>query len=707
MAYLGFTFDPSEHEPYQPPAANQPTNSYSGYEITSEATRHLESHGLLISGYINTDGEWHRVKHVNDKQGKKSGFYIASWIGNHLYVNFGTWNDEVPRQNWSSWHKDRPQMSPSEIGHHQRIQAEEKARSVAKIQAVHDATAEKAKQKAEELEPAKNHRYLELKKVKAFGDARIEGVNLVLPLRNEHGEIRSYQTINMDGKKRFPFGGEKKGCFFVIPGSEFELAICEGYATGASYHMATGATVYVALDCHNLETVARMVRIKHPDTNITICADNDRYRKDGALRPENENSGIHRGKTAAKEIGAICIWPEFWRSHEENYEFDENGKPRTDFNDFHQVFGLDAIRGVLNAARQDPKNEGKFVEPLYCQPASLFDGKPVKEREWLWPGIIPTAQTTILYASGGTGKSLATQQLQTAVATGKKFLGFDVKHGPVLGIYCEDAFDELHRRQEDINNALGASYKELGNSHLCSRVGFDNLLITFSGDRGELTPFWHQLHSEVKRIRPILVIVDTAADTFGGNENIRPQVRQYIQRCLTNIATEFNCAVLLLAHPSQTGINSNNGDGGSTAWSNTVRSRLYLTRDDKTGIVTLELKKANYGKTGEKIEMVWQNGAFVPNQGIPNFVNSELKKEQDEIDALFLSLLDEFNARGQSVSDHKQGHYAPKEFYDIVKSRSLKWSKKQLEESMKRLFDTNVIHVVEKRRGHSKEITRR
>jgi RecA-family ATPase len=70
---------------------------------------------------------------------------------------------------------------------------------------------------------------------------------------------------------------------------------------------------------------------------------------------------------------------------------------------------------------------------------------------------------------------------------------------------------------------------------------------------GDLTPLWLQLESTMKKIRPALIGIDTAADTYGGNEIIRNQVRQFIQRGLTALAVRYSCAVILTAHPSQAG----------------------------------------------------------------------------------------------------------------------------------------------------------
>jgi RecA-family ATPase len=54
---------------------------------------------------------------------------------------------------------------------------------------------------------------------------------------------------------------------------------------------------------------------------------------------------------------------------------------------------------------------------------------------------------------------------------------------------------------------------------------------------------------------------------FGGDEINRSQVRKFVSM-LRGLAIEYDCAVLLLSHPSLTGPNSGTGTSGSTAWNN-------------------------------------------------------------------------------------------------------------------------------------------
>src|SRR4029079_1534383 len=101
--------------------------------------------------------------------------------------------------------------------------------------------------------------------------------------------------------------------------------------------------------------------------------------------------------------------------------------------------------------------------------------------------------------------------------------------------------------------------------------------------------------------------LDTLADFFAGDEISRTHARQFIGM-LRGLAIEFERCILLLAHPQLSGMSSGSGTSGSTAWSNSVRSRLYLERvkDDRgveqdTDARVLKTMKANYSAVGTEI----------------------------------------------------------------------------------------------------------
>ena len=266
-----------------------------------------------------------------------------------------------------------------------------------------------------------------------------------------------------------------------------------------------------------------------------------------------------------------------------------------------------------------PDEETPSTEPL----GGIIDPRlwtaPAPLRQWLVPGWIPIGEVTGLYGDGGHGKSLILQQLMTSVALNLPWLGMDVSGGRAFGLMCEDSEPELHRRQDAINAGYGVANQHLENLRLTSRVGADNLLMTFDDrNRGSPTELFAEVVKYLADFRPKLVVLDTLADIFGGDEVRRTQARIFIQGIGGNIARTFTCAVVIAAHPSLSGIASGKGTAGNTAWNNSLRSRLYLTKpegDDKPNDRILERMKANYAGLGDKLTIQWRDGCFVPIDG--------------------------------------------------------------------------------------------
>lgn len=265
---------------------------------------------------------------------------------------------------------------------------------------------------------------------------------------------------------------------------------------------------------------------------------------------------------------------------------------------------------------------------------------PAPLREWLVQDWIPIGYVTAIYGDGGLGKSLLAQQLLTSTACGLPWLGMECKGGPAFGMMCEDDPDELHRRQEAINQGYGLRMHHLENLRYSSRVGLDNLLMTFNDrNQGNLTPLFTELAKYLGQFRPRLVVIDTVADTFGGDEVKRAHARQFVQGVGGNMARAFGCALVFLAHPSAAGMATGSGTGGSTAWSNTFRSRIYMTQekdaqDPDTRL--LSRKKANYAPKDAEIKLRWQSGCFAPD-GAPQ-AKQRAGLAQPDIEAIFAEI---------------------------------------------------------------------
>jgi hypothetical protein len=251
--------------------------------------------------------------------------------------------------------------------------------------------------------------------------------------------------------------------------------------------------------------------------------------------------------------------------------------------------------------------------------AGLFSDTP-PDREWIVPGWIAHGEVNSLYGGGATGKSLLAFQLCYSCAIGALWLGLETRRGSSLFVSCEDDWDELNRREVKIRAAMGVVLRaQIAGVHVWDRYGRENLLVA-ADVAGRLHPtnFLERVRLQVERLKPDLLILDTLADMFGGNEIDRAQVNGFVKTFLGGVireqkATGHKLAVLILAHPSVSGQTSGSGLSGSTAWDNAVRSRLYLTKDQdgSSDVRTLSRSKANYtGGDDGTLALIWQDGWF-------------------------------------------------------------------------------------------------
>jgi RecA-family ATPase len=328
-------------------------------------------------------------------------------------------------------------------------------------------------------------------------------------------------------------------------------------------------------------------------------------------------------------------------------------------------------------------------DPLPTIDPRDWQGKPVPEREWLVEGFIPHRTVTLWSGDGGSGKTQSALQLIVAVALGTQWLGKDVGPGPCLLYTAEDEADELHRRLATTVRKAGHQLRDLEGVKLVPMAGRDATLAKpiMAGQIGE-TALFAKLKSKVEQFKPRLIVIDPAADVFGGDEINRVQVRQFVQK-LASLALDHDCAVVLLSHPSLTGLNSGTGTSGSTAWSNSVRSRLYLqtVKDDPDRRV-LKVVKANYGRTGEEIAIRWDDGVYVVDTGDDPAVASLINRKADDV---FLAVFLKLTGQGQRLSPKKCSTHAPRRIAQHPDAKG--YTSQRMADSMQRLLDNGVLKI--------------
>jgi putative DNA primase/helicase len=289
-------------------------------------------------------GKFHRFPGDGKRNGNKAGWCKLFPDGRGgVFGDYSTGTTD----DWQVQRETPNTMAESKA--FKRQVAEAKAQAEEAKAAAHAVAATKAANTwGRAQEAPQDHPYLTFKKIKANG-ARLLGSALVVAVRDASG-IQSLQFIRPDGGKTFLSGGRISGCYFVIGALEgaAKLCICEGFATGASIHEATGLPVVVAFTAGNLLPVTKAMREKFPGMPLIVCADDDWKTKD--------NPGIANATEAARTFGGLIAVPEFGPDRLDGM---------TDFNDMASQCGPDAVIRLIQSA-------GDAISPvLYPEPLPL------------------------------------------------------------------------------------------------------------------------------------------------------------------------------------------------------------------------------------------------------------------------------------------------------------------------------------------------
>ncbi|MDD3813117.1 MAG: AAA family ATPase [Desulfocapsaceae bacterium] len=528
---------PQQEERYHIP--DTPTDSV-------EAFRNILADHGICPDCIDTSG---KLVRVDIDRGDKAGWYVF-FLGDVSAGSFGNWRTGL-KEKWCS--VDRKEMSDAESERYAQIVAEAKRQREALKAELQGAAKVKANEIWNQAQDTIAHAYLSRKFVQAHGLKQSRG-DLIVPLRDEKGEIHNLQFIKPTGEKKFLFGGRVEGLSHTIKGNS-ELAICEGYATGATIRQATGATIICAFNRVNLLPVAKIVRDNSPDASITLCADNDRFTAG--------NPGLSDATKAAKAIKARVIYPVF----DELPGGDDPEKKLTDFNDLAALGGFDLVKKQAMIDDRPQWQKGRL-------PPLTMEGTRVAGRllarpaplEFLFKfndqGLIPRGVVGVIAATGGTGKTFFLLSLAMAGAGGGNFGPI---HAPrplkTLVLVGEDTQDELERRLWDIGRG---KFPEM--LHAASVYGEVGPLMRLEGSNPTLADAWYWLDKTLSNYDNLdLLIIDPKSRFYGLDENNNDHATQWIQS-LEILAKKHDITILFSSHTGKQSsgeINQNMIRGGS------------------------------------------------------------------------------------------------------------------------------------------------
>lgn len=322
---------------------NQQDPSMSPRDEFSEALREL---GCIVDGkHPVMDGTRQRIPAEGDRNGEKSGFYVAHLDGHPAgFIQNNRTGDSLK---WKSKGYALSEEEKAALHADSAIKLQQREMAQA---AQHKAVALAVRELLAVAPPAPaDHQYLQSKQARPGGLRMVpeDGAALSVDsavmigknwkeskeLRDEHpdklvftagdlllaaqdvcGEIQSVQSIQGTGLKRFAAGGAKQDMFHVVGGNGLEalvsapaIVIGEGYATADTVSQLLGYATVSAFDSGNLPNVAKLLHDQFPNKPFVIAGDNDLHRE----LLEGRNPGKEKAEIAAKAVGGTAIFPIF------------------------------------------------------------------------------------------------------------------------------------------------------------------------------------------------------------------------------------------------------------------------------------------------------------------------------------------------------------------------------------------------------------
>jgi len=396
--------------------------------------------------------------------------------------------------------------------------------------------------------------YLARKRIKQHS-AIIDGPDLQIPIINNKGKRVGTQFIEPDGKKKFNYGLEYKGCFHVIGGPIKDFAyLCEGFATAASVHEATGKPAVHCLNASNITDVITSLREAKPEAQFLIAGDND-------------PAGIKAAERAFAEHGVESIFPK---------------SEGLDWNDVWIARGPEHVKKELQP--QSILDQVSFPDDVIVSTAANYIVK-----NWLSEDSM-----SIIYGASNVGKTFFVQDLCYHIAANKPWNGNKVRGGSVLYLQTEGglswqariaALKQKHPDYKDVKFAIRAAPINMFNSE---------------EDMNTIRALIAEISKKHGKVR--VLVVDTISRATQGqlNESDNSEMAQFVAN-IDKLRQETGVHVIMVAH---SGKDQSRGVRGASSLKAAADTEIELTHDQDNGVRTALTTKQRDMETGRTFNFI-------------------------------------------------------------------------------------------------------
>ena len=473
---------------------------------------------------LSFDGKMHRFSTDRSKPRDDAGWYSANMFSSGVrLVYFGDFRKGLSLKYISGMRSSLTESQRLEI----EYEMEQKQKAAAEERQIY---ADKKAKEADSLWGSlpfatTENGYLTRKQILPHGVKVTEEGSLVVPLYNDHGEIRSLQFIppEQGEKKRFLSGATVKGCFWWLgDGDASRVFLCEGFATAASINEATGCCTFMAFSASNLPAVAKILRDAGKD--VTVVADND----EGGT-----------GEQWARKCEDCHIFVIPLKGKDANDYQVETGDLKRILPDLSVVSKMILADDIIN-------------EDITIH--------------WLVKGWMPTNSIGMVHGQSASGKTTIMLDLLLSASSGQAGWCGNRIPNPINVVYlCGEGLIGVKRRLR--------AWK--------ARAGVDSLghFAVYPLPLDLDTPAGvHEIRSQIDILgwRPDIIIIDTVNRYMSGDENSAQDTRTLLN-CVDSLRSTYSCSGLYVHH---TGNNeeAQKRARGSSAWRGALDFEISVTK---------------------------------------------------------------------------------------------------------------------------------
>lgn len=188
---------------------------------------------------------------------------------------------------------------------------------------------------------------------------------------------------------------------------------------------------------------------------------------------------------------------------------------------------------------------------------------------WLIEDIVPENALVGLYAPPESLKSFLALDIAMCIATGTPFHGHEIQPGYVVYISAEGGAGMGKRVAAwMLDHDMDILDRRLDN------IAFITETVNVNADSVEMAYLLQRLEEEVQR-EPVLVVIDTLARCFVGNENEQEDMGQFVAG-VDVLRKRFGCSVLVVHHTRLDG----ERERGNTAFRGAADTMIAMNRTD-------------------------------------------------------------------------------------------------------------------------------